>query len=210
VARADRAPGALLWLNPYVGDLDLICTTAPGGYDRDACDYVASVTGTPFFSAPRRDECPDGDCRNVFVEGDDAVAADVDPDVVARPDAVARDVVLKAPGFAVVGAAAMEPPVPDPARADQQRQLTTFGFPRDTFWPQSALAFVVLGGVLKLVSAQLVSPTRRFRLLRWSPVPEAAWGTGDTRMPSDAGPVGTPTSPDDPPTDPPATREVTR
>jgi hypothetical protein len=42
----------------------------------------------------------------------------------------------------------------------------TVGFPRDTFWPRSAAAFVGVGALLTLLSAQLVSPTRRFRMPR--------------------------------------------
>ena len=43
----------------------------------------------------------------------------------------------------------------------------SLGFPRDTFWPKSAAAFVLLGLALTLASAQLVSPTRRLRLPRF-------------------------------------------
>ena len=48
----------------------------------------------------------------------------------------------------------------------QQQQLTSLGFPRDTFWPKSAAAFVIVGLLLTVASAQLVSPTRRLRLWR--------------------------------------------
>ena len=41
--------------------------------------------------------------------------------------------------------------------------VVSFGFPHDTFWPKSAAAFVFLGVTFTLLSAQLVSPTRRFR-----------------------------------------------
>ena len=37
---------------------------------------------------------------------------------------------------------------------------------RDGFWPQSAVAWLVLGAIAVLLSVQLVSPTRRWRLLR--------------------------------------------
>ena len=48
------------------------------------------------------------------------------------------------------------------------QQQVSLGFPRDTFWPKSAAAFVILGLALTLASAQLVSPTRRFRIPRFS------------------------------------------
>jgi hypothetical protein len=43
-----------------------------------------------------------------------------------------------------------------------------FGIRRDTFWPRSVAAWLVVSTVLTLVSVQLVSPTRRWvpRFLR--------------------------------------------
>jgi hypothetical protein len=38
-----------------------------------------------------------------------------------------------------------------------------FGIRRDTFWPRSVVAWLVLSAVLILASVQLVSPTRRWR-----------------------------------------------
>jgi ABC-type transport system involved in multi-copper enzyme maturation permease subunit len=43
-----RAPEALLWLNPFVADLDMVCTTAPDSY-HSSCEYISSVTGRPYF-----------------------------------------------------------------------------------------------------------------------------------------------------------------
>ena len=59
-------------------------------------------------------------------------------------------------------------PQPQPA-ADSSLSL---GFPRDTFWPKSTAAFFALGVVLTLASAQLVAPTRRWRLRRPTAAPE--------------------------------------
>src|SRR5688572_31867579 len=63
-----------------------------------------------------------------------------------------------------------EPPVVGGREAPliEQQQLTSLGFPRDTFWPKSAAAFVIVGLLLTVASAQLVSPTRRFGLRRLS------------------------------------------
>ena len=41
-----------------------------------------------------------------------------------------------------------------------------FGIRRDVFWPRSLQAWTVLSVLLILASIQLVSPTRRWRLLR--------------------------------------------
>jgi hypothetical protein len=42
-----------------------------------------------------------------------------------------------------------------------------FDVRRDTFWPRSLRAWLVLSVFLILASIQLVSPTRRWRWLRW-------------------------------------------
>lgn len=134
----NRGPEALLWLNPLVGAMDLICTTAPGGYERYTCDYVAAVTHTPFFGSPGNGDMP--------VEGD-VVAFDRQGDDVAVLRAVAVDGGLK------------------PLDIDAVNQpMASLGFPRDTFWPRNAAAFVGLGIVLTLLSTQLVAPTRRLHL----------------------------------------------
>ena len=44
-----------------------------------------------------------------------------------------------------------------------------FGIRRDTFWPRSVVAWVVLSTVLILASVQLVSPTRRWRMPGFRP-----------------------------------------
>jgi hypothetical protein len=70
------------------------------------------------------------------------------------------------------------PPNADCEEVDERREAAqpsasslSLGFPRDTFWPKSAAAFGALGLLLTLVSAQLVSPTRRLRLRR----PSLGW-----------------------------------
>ena len=44
---------------------------------------------------------------------------------------------------------------------------------RDTFWPQAAVAWLITSVVLVLISVQLVSPTRRWRIFRRRPRREA-------------------------------------
>lgn len=157
ITHADRAPVALLWLNPFVGDLDLICTTAPGGYDTQTCGYIASVTGTPFFGLETQAGCAFG------------LPCPWPPDVMAKGG---LPVNVRLPAAPVVVGFAADDVAPDTVLLNGQDQaggqpVGSFGFPRDTFWPQSALAFLVLGVVLTLLSAQLVAPTRRMRLPRW-------------------------------------------
>jgi len=131
--RTNRAPEPVLWLNPFVAGLDMVCATAPDTYHQ-SCEYISSVTGRPYFGSPTPTIQPgidfpaDGPLRD-FVEGEDGAGA--------------------------------RPPLEADARLTQ---AISFGFPRDTFWPKSAAAFVGLGVALTLLAAQLVSPSRRLRL----------------------------------------------
>jgi len=146
-AARGKAPEALLWLNPFVADIDMICATAPDSYHL-TCDYISTVTGRPYFGTPNTTTVIT-DPPVVFPEGGidiDGKGAGDEP-LVAVPDCP-PDARCVEPG------------------AGAQAAVVSFGFPRDTFWPRSALAFVILGLTLTLVSAQLVSPTRRMRLPR--------------------------------------------
>ncbi|CAN5642495.1 hypothetical protein BH23CHL6_BH23CHL6_11710 [soil metagenome] len=139
--RPHQASEAVLFLNPFVANLDLVCTTAPGTY-HPACAYMSTVTGKPYF----------GSNPEVPVFGvDDA----------AEVPAAGRDGPASEPAVDV-----MPVPFPEP-------QVLSAGFPRDTFWPKSAAAFLLVGLVLTLLSAQLVSPTRRLRLRRSTGRPTA-------------------------------------
>ncbi len=47
---AGRPAQQILWLNPFIADLDLICGTSSSGYDL-ACSIISAVTGKPYFGA---------------------------------------------------------------------------------------------------------------------------------------------------------------
>jgi ABC-type transport system involved in multi-copper enzyme maturation permease subunit len=148
--RPGKAPEAALWLNPFVADLDMVCATAPDTYHA-SCDYISTVTNRPYFGSPNTvTNTPSG-----FGEGAP----------VTKPGGVVLDNLQVQIGVAVPdcppNARCVAPPIVGP-----QQEVVSFGFPRDTFWPKSAAAFLVLGLTLTLVSAQLVSPTRRIRLPR--------------------------------------------
>jgi ABC-type transport system involved in multi-copper enzyme maturation permease subunit len=152
-ARANRAPEALLWFNPFVADMDMICTTAPDTYHA-SCEYVSSVTGRPYFGTPTNSGTPGIDLPMPFpgvIEGDGEVQVDF---LMADCPPNARCV---QPGM--IG-------VPGEAEGEEVAQQLSLGFPRDTFWPKSAAAFVGLGVLLTLISAQLVAPSRRLRIPR--------------------------------------------
>lgn len=142
--RNNRAPEAMLWLNPFVAGLDMVCATAPDTY-HSSCEYISSVTGRPYFGSPTP-TTPPGFPIDDFGG-------------VMEPEVIVEEVFVD---FAV-------PDCPPGARCAQPippttNQPTSFGFPRDTFWPKSAAAFVGLGVLLTLLAAQLVAPTRRLRL----------------------------------------------
>ncbi len=159
-ARAGAPPEALVWLNPFVANADLICGTSSSGYDA-GCGVIAQVTGKPYFGAGL------GASPGAFRTGEGFDVRCTEEGCMERP-------------------ADVRAPIADPLTA---------GFPRDTFWPRSGLAFVVTGLVLTLLSTQLVSPTRRLRLPRFHRRP-----TG-TRVPAPPGSSGSP-----PPAPPPPAR----
>ena len=150
-----KAPEALLWLNPFVADLDMVCATAPDSYHQ-SCDYISSVTHKPYFGTP--------------IQTNPGVVVPLRGGGGPAPAPVpvgADDLLQKFVNNVAV------PDCPAGARCEggdttaQQQPATSLGFPRDTFWPKSAATFVVLGLLLTLASAQLVSPTRRLRLPRF-------------------------------------------
>jgi ABC-type transport system involved in multi-copper enzyme maturation permease subunit len=166
-SRSGRAPEALVWLNPFVADLDMVCATAPDTY-HVSCEYVSSITGRPYFGSPTNPTTT----PPIFRGGGG---------VPMPMPAPGGGVVVDDTGGIVVNGEGVAPAKPMPAitcafpDADGScgdvsgtgaSQALSFGFPRDTFWPKSASAFLVLGIVLTLLAAQLVSPTRRLRVPR--------------------------------------------
>jgi ABC-type transport system involved in multi-copper enzyme maturation permease subunit len=159
-------PEALLYLNPFAADADLVCTTAPG--PDHLCEYMSQVTGKPYFGTPTNSGFDDVKGGGGFVGlgvAQAGVGAAVGPDGVPLP--MPNVAVAECPPNALcVGNPVDREPVQP--LADSSLSL---GFPRDTFWPKSTAAFLALGVVLTLASAQLVAPTRRWRLRRptWRP-----------------------------------------
>jgi ABC-type transport system involved in multi-copper enzyme maturation permease subunit len=154
-SRAGRAPEALLWFNPFVSDLDMVCATAPDTY-HESCAYISTVTGRPYFGSPNTNVSPPilrgGPIVPLPAPGGGVIIDDAG--VGVAPDALVDCAFPDAKGNCV-----------DVIGADASQALS-FGFPRDTFWPKSAAAFVGLGVILTLLAAQLVSPTRRLRISR--------------------------------------------
>ncbi len=56
-ATSGRPAQQLLWLNPFVADMDLVCVTAVSG-SSDACLVMSAVTGKPYFGSSRQHRLP--------------------------------------------------------------------------------------------------------------------------------------------------------
>jgi ABC-type transport system involved in multi-copper enzyme maturation permease subunit len=108
-----RPPEALVYLNPYFAQADVMCGVESGF--GDWCTQIAFVSDRPVFGA-----------------------------VAPAPEPLPLGGQLK-PGA-----------VPD--------VVQPFGVVRDSFWPKSAVSWVVLSVVLVLASVQLVTPARRWRV----------------------------------------------
>ncbi len=147
-------PEGLLWLNPFIGDLDLMCATAIGGYS-EACSAVNFITGEAANNGGGV-VVQDGG----FVQGD--VVAE---EGLAMPRPLPADCPPDAK-CAVFDDIAVGPVQPQ-----------AFGQKTDLFWPSSALAFGTVGVLLSFLSSLLVSPTRRpLRGIRRRDRPVASWG----------------------------------
>lgn len=106
-------PEALMYLNPFVAQADVICGTETGF--GTACGIISGVTNRPAFWGG-------------------AIPEPMPPD---------------RPGM---------PPMDDVIVQQQ------FGIAHDGYWPRSVAAWMALSIVLLVLSVQLVSPTRRWRI----------------------------------------------
>jgi len=138
-------PEALMYLNPYIAQADVLCGAGDGvdALDRNTtyCGRVGSITGSNPFGVPVPTEPGvrfDFGKPGAGVGADGAV--DCPPNArCARPP---------------IGALAEDIIAPD---------VQIFGFQRDTFWPQSVASCLVISVIFTLLSVQLVTPTRRWR-----------------------------------------------
>ena len=143
-----RPPEALLWLNPVVAAVDVICGVDVNPYST-TCQVIAGVTGR----LPGNGTIQPGPEPFPAKPGVDFSGEVVGP----------GGVVNFGPGVGVVGDASVA--------ADEAFAAAST---RDTFWPRSAAAWLLASVVLVLLSVQLVSPTRRWRFFRRRPRGEGA------------------------------------
>jgi len=137
-----RAPEAFLWFNPFAAQYDVICgaTDGYGGW----CSRLSTITNGAITVG------------GASVGGGGLFPTDPgQPAVGAFGGRISPNPILVAPDQVNVGIGGFAATDPQP-----------FGIRRDTFWPRSLQAWGVMSVVFILASIQLVSPTRRWRLLR--------------------------------------------
>jgi hypothetical protein len=148
-----RAPEAMLWFNPFAAQYDVICGASDGygGW----CSRLNTITNGAISV---------GGVRGTIVQPTQPGFGFDDPAVVGGPLGVgaAPDVGIPNGGFKfdangrlINGGIGLGATDPQP-----------FGVRRDTFWPRSLQAWGVISVLFILASIQLVSPTRRWRILR--------------------------------------------
>lgn len=137
-----QPPEALLYLNPFAAQLDVICGTEDGGLG-DSCSIVSGIVGpqiVPDF--PRPVPLPGTDGGGGIGIGGGVVA----------PGPISPEEVQKLRGVGgVIGQGE--------GVTEAQVAITW----RDRLWPKSVLAFLFLAAVMTLASVQFVTPTRRWR-----------------------------------------------
>ena len=151
IGRPNLAPEALLWFNPFVADMDVLCPTGTG--TGGTCTIIAAIMGQdPSF--------------NGRVQAVGGVVAPGGP--IGGPVKVLPDGSMVMPDGSIVSANGGGPvlvgqpqPVPVAVFDPNAGQI------RDSYWPRSAAAWLVLSIVLVLLSVNLVSPTRRWRPRLW-------------------------------------------
>lgn len=134
---------ALLYLNPFVAQMDVACGTEDGGFG-GACGFMSGILGptnpdiTPpdvFPTKPVPGFGVGGGGIPVPVGGVDANTGIRLPVVIEDRNGQLADVLA-------------------PVAADAFR---------DRFWPKTVISFLVLAAVMTILSVQFVSPTRRWR-----------------------------------------------
>ena len=129
---------ALLYLNPFVAQADVACGTESGGFG-GSCSIMSGLLGAPDQVIPP-DQFP----------GKPVPASGIDVGGIGIDLSDTKGI----PGVVAIGK--------DGANANVAIARVVDPF-RDRFWPRSVISFLVLATVMTLLSAQFVTPTRRWR-----------------------------------------------
>ncbi len=147
VEQTKLAPEGLLWFNPFVTDLDVLCPTGTG--TGGTCTIIAAIMGQPEPGVTSRFQAVGGNANGGVIAPAPAV-----------PVKVLSDGSTVMPDGTIVGGGGV---VQAPASAPDAGFDPNGGIVRDTYWPRSAAAWLVVSIILVLLSVNLVSPTRRWR-----------------------------------------------
>jgi ABC-type transport system involved in multi-copper enzyme maturation permease subunit len=154
-----RAPEAFLWFNPFAAQYDVICGASDGygGWcnrlnviTNGAITVGSGSAGGSIIQAP-------GAGFGTGVGIDPANAAVTDKEAIIQKLMTVQDPKARAQMAVNLGINDVSLGATDPQ---------PFGVRRDTFWPRSLQAWGVMSVIFILASIQLVSPTRRWRILR--------------------------------------------
>jgi ABC-2 type transport system permease protein len=138
-----QPPEALLYLNPFVAQMDVACGTEDGGFGQ-TCGIVTGIVGqqiVPDFPRGQPFEPDGGPGFGVDGVGIPVPVGNLTGEEIAK---------LRAVG-GVVG------------NGDEITNAQVAITWRDRFWPKTVLAFLFLATVMTLASVQFVTPTRRWR-----------------------------------------------
>ena len=132
---------AMLYLNPFVAQVDVACGTEDGGFG-DACSFMSGVLGSTNPGITPPDLLPTKPFPGFGGGGEAPPGAGVDANGVLRRIPVA---------------------IEDSDAPGANALLAVGDSFRDRFWPKTVIGFLVLASVMTLLSVQFVSPTRRWR-----------------------------------------------
>ncbi len=144
---------AILYLNPFVAQADVLCGTEDGAFS-GTCGLISTIVQTPQDDLFPPDVDPTKPVPMPGMEnneGGGAVPAGVQFDINDRTGV---------PFVGKGGGAGLA--VDDVVNADVVGLAAADSF-RDRFWPKTVLGFLLLAVVLTLASVQYVTPTRRWR-----------------------------------------------
>jgi ABC-2 type transport system permease protein len=139
-----QPPEAILYLNPFVAQMDVACGTEDGSFGQ-TCSIVTGIVGqqiVPDF--PRGQPFEPQAVPGFGVDGGVGIAV---PAGNLTNEEIAK---IRAAGGVVGNGDEV---------TDAQIAITW----RDRFWPKTVLAFLFLATVMTLASVQFVTPTRRWR-----------------------------------------------
>ena len=144
---------AILYLNPFVAQADVLCGTEDGAFGT-TCSLISSVLNTPQSDIipPDVEPTKPQPAPGVGIDG----GIRIDPNDTTGVPFIGKG--AAPPVQAVKGGGGL-----DDGTANADVQAPTVDSFRDRFWPKSVLAFIGLYVVLTFASVQFVSPTRRWR-----------------------------------------------